>query len=564
MSRGAKNEEMTLTRVWREYEQGKNYFHKLGIYEQTDENFRMYEGDQWHGLESGGERLPILNIISPIVKYKVAMVAQNGMSIHYSSMNFENAQAHRMYANVCQMLNRHASQTWEKLKLDKLSWDVILNACVAGTAYLYFYQDGEQMKLEQINNTSIHFADEQEPDIQKQPYILIAQRRFVEDVKKEAKANGVKDLDLIVPDSDTSQEAGDSAKTEVDESRKCMSILKLWKKDGTVHICRSVRNVIYQPDTEITGMKLYPICAMIWEQKKGSARSDGAVRWLIPNQLEINKAQARLSIAVKKSAYPTLAYKTDAVINPDSLDTIGATIEVDSPSVQDIDNAIKYIQPAQINTMAKSMTDDLISITRELAGASDAVTGQVNPENASGAAIIAVRDAAALPLNAPIANYRQFVEDIALVWYDMWAVYNPGGMQVVVDDVPVNIPPEAMQKMKVDVRVDVSATNPYSKYAQEQTLEHLLSAQMITFEEYVDALDDDAAAPKGKLSDIVKKRQQAAMQQMAMQQAMQQRAMALPASGETSQGSAGAQQAGEVQPNEALRQFNADRLGGQI
>lgn len=541
-----------LTTVWQQYQKGIQYLAKKNIFEQTDENFRMFEGDQWYGLQSDGERLPILNIIAPIVKYKVAMVAQNGMSIHYSSMNYQDMLVHKLLSEVCENLNQYASKLWERMKLDKMSWEVIQDACIAGSSYVYFYQDGQQMRAEKINNTNILFGNEQDPNIQAQPYILISQRLFVDDVKRQAQQNGLSksEIAMILPDTDTEYEAGDSAKDEVDGAQKCTCVMKLWKQDGVLHICRSTRNVMYQKDTKIDGMTLYPVASLIWEPKKGSARSDGVVRWLIPNQLEINKAQARLSIAVKKSAYPTMAVKIDAIENPDMLETVGATIEVNSESVQDIDNIVKYIQPAQINSLAKSMTDDLISITRDLAGASDAVTGQVNPENASGAAIIAVRDAAALPMNATVAAYKQFVEDIALIWYDLWTAYHPDGMQIVVDDSPVFIEGQALRMMQVDVRVDVSATNPYSKFAQEQALENLMAGQYITFEEYVQALDDDAAAPKGKLSDIIDKRraQQQAQMQMQMQQQLAENQM---------------QQPQQPQPNDALIRFNQE-LGRNI
>ena len=53
-------------------------------------------------------------------------------------------------------------------------------------------------------------------------------------------------------------------------------------------------------------------------------------------------------------------------------------------------------------------------------------------------------------------------------------------------------------------------------------LENLFVAQAITFEEYVEALDDDAAVPKAKLKDIIDKRQiqqqKDAQYQMVIQQ----------------------------------------------
>jgi len=145
--------------------------------------------------------------------------------------------------------------------------------------------------------------------------------------------------------------------------------------------------------------------------------------------------------------------------------------------------------------------------SKELAGAGDAAMGQVDPTQASGNAIIATRDQAALPLNEQISKYRQFVEDLALLWYDIWVAYNPNGLEVQMDDEEVvHISAETLKKMKVNVRIDVSQNNPFSKYAQEQALSNLLTSQHISFEEYVDALDDGSVTPKGKLKDILDKR----------------------------------------------------------
>ena len=136
-----------------------------------------------------------------------------------------------------------------------------------------------------------------------------------------------------------------------------------------------------------------------------------------------------------------------------------------------------------------------MSQTRELAGAGNAALGQVNPEQASGAAIIAARDQAALPLNEQIADFRQFIEDVAAIWFELWAVCCP---------VPLGLPPwqisaEELGKLRVEIRIDVAPNSPLSHYAQEQALEKLFDRGAISFEEYVEALDENATAPKSKL-----------------------------------------------------------------
>ena len=71
-----------------------------------------------------------------------------------------------------------------------------------------------------------------------------------------------------------------------------------------------------------------------------------------------------------------------------------------------VSDFISYLQPAQINAMASDIVFSLASQTRDLAGAGEAAMGQINPENASGAAIIAVKDAAAQSLNCLLYTSR--------------------------------------------------------------------------------------------------------------------------------------------------------------
>ena len=217
------------------------------------------------------------------------------------------------------------------------------------------------------------------------------------------------------------------------------------------------------------------------------------------------------------TAFARPVYSSTAISNAEDIDTVGAPLEVRGP-VQRVQDAFAYIAPSPMSSDAKNLQDELINMTRDLAGAGDAALGNINPERASGAAIIAVRDQQAIPLNEQVAMFRQFVEDIALIWYEMWTVYHPDGLEVSIDGVSQVIPAEELREMKVGVRVDVSPRNPFSKYAQEQSLQNLFTAGAISFEEFVEALDDDSSTPKAKLQEIVKRR--AAQVQMTPAQGM--------------------------------------------
>ena len=167
-----------------------------------------------------------------------------------------------------------------------------------------------------------------------------------------------------------------------------------------------------------------------------------------------------------------------------------------------VTDIVSYLGAAPMSPDAQALAQELVQQTRDLAGAGDAALGQVNPEKASGAAIIAVRDQAALPLNEQIADFRQFVEDVASIWFELWAAYYPAELSRGI----YALSGEELRRLRVEIRIDVSPNSPYSRYAQEQALENLFQKGVITFEEYVAALDENAAAPKQKLEDIIQAR----------------------------------------------------------
>ena len=513
---------MDASQVWNEYEIGVNHHNQVGLYTETEQAHRLYEGDQWYGVESGSDSLPQLNFVQPLVEYKVAMVAQNTMNITLSPMDY---MGDIEAANgVCEALNKYIRRQWERHKMDSKVWDVVSNACIAGDSAIFFY-NGEG-KSQIIDRTNLFLSDEQNRDIQQQKYIIISERKFVSDIKKEAEANGVDQdqIDLIVADESTDRQVGNDAKYEVKgPEKKCMAILKMWKEDDGIHFVRAVRNVIYQPEVVISGLYLYPIAYFVWMPKKGSARGMGEVTAQKANQIEVNKNLARRAIATKIAAYPKLVYNSDIIEDTDTLTQIGAAIAVSGAQNLDVTKLVSYIMPASISSDAAKLTEELLDKNMELAGAGDAATGQINPEQASGSAIMAVRDQAAIPLNRQSADYKQFIEDIASIWYDLWAIYNPDGMTVTDEDTgeQITIDAEMLQNMRVNIRVDVSPADPISKMARNKFLENLLSSGAIQLEEYVEALDEDSPAPKSKLEDILRKREEKQQQALQMQAQMQ-------------------------------------------
>jgi hypothetical protein len=141
-----------------------------------------------------------------------------------------------------------------------------------------------------IKKNDIYYGNENDDDIQAQPYILIRKRMPVVNAIDFAVKNGLPEskIDYIIGDNDNFEESGDAAKDEVDNM--VTLITKLWKENGTVHFSMSTRWVDIKEDRD-TGLTYYPVAHFNWEEREGSARGEGEVRYLIPNQIEVNRTE---------------------------------------------------------------------------------------------------------------------------------------------------------------------------------------------------------------------------------------------------------------------------------
>lgn len=545
-----KDSEEKVTSVWRDFEKGRMYNRMKNVYTDTEKNYDFYYGNQARYLNIGKETPVILNIIKSIVKYKLGVVNSNAYAIVYNP-NFYNAQEEgKLLEELCKVLSKHSNKVWELQQVGSKIRECVKDACINDEGILHNYFDKEKQEVcaEVIDKNNIYYGNENSGDIQSQPYIIISYRKPVTQVKEEARALGISEenVELITSDGETLEQAGYTSTTD-EVNPMCLVLLKYYKSNGKVYYTRAVKSVELESNINIE-MTLYPIAHMLWEKVKGSARGIGAVRNIIANQIEINKIATRRALAVKLAAFPKLVVNKDFIDNPNALEKVGSTIKLKGgATLEDIRKQVGYLNPSSMSTDAKNLQDDLQNNTKDLEGAGDVATGTVDPTQASGKAILAVQQATQQPLNEQVESYKTFIEDIARIWYDMWKAYKIDGMQVMYEqddgnggtvEVPGVFPYELLKRLDANIKIDITPKSPYDRFAQEQSIESLMTAQKITFEEYVEALPEDSVMPKYALQNILKKRQEkqrmidimqrkAQSMQAQLQQAMQQQDNAL-------------------------------------
>lgn len=515
-------EQIKETGTWVLYEKGRNYHRLTGIYTDTDRNYRMYNGNQWGKAKLGDVEPVQKNFIKPIVKYKIAVIHDNLYAIIYSSQNYEKKEFRKQADRICEMLNKKASKIWEKDKLDfkgrRITKDSAIND--EGIIYVNYDEDNQLPLNEIIKKNDIYYGNENDDDIQTQPYILIRKRMPVSIARNIARKEGISEekIKFIIGDNDNFEESGEAAKLELDNM--VTIITKMYKKNGTVHFSKSTRWVDLEEDSD-SGLTYYPVAHMNWEEKEGSARGEGEVRFLTPNQIEVNRTEVRRVLTVKYQAYPQKVVDIDKVANPTALNQVGGVIKVrGGMKVEDVKNIINTLPPAQMSPDVKLLQDDLIQMSRDLSGAGESATGEVDPESASGRAILAVQRASQSIMTEQKESYKNFIEDLAKIWLDMMIVYSSDGLKLeetITDPNTgeeviqvVDIPQETLRELQASVKVDITPRGELDKYAQEISIENMFKAGMFNAQKlpelkiYVSLLDDESVMPKSKMEEAIK------------------------------------------------------------
>lgn len=508
-------EEIKTTDIWELYQKGQNFMSK--IYTNTDMNFRMYNGDQWAGLKIKGVEKIQHNFIKKIVKHKVGTITANLFAVNYSPENIETNEFMEIAQKTCDLLNKKASKVWDKDFMDKKIKKVCRKSAINGESIVYVdYDESNNIPINEIiSKNDIIFGDENEEEIQLQPWIIIRQRKTISELQTLARSYGVKEEDVlnIRGDSDLGSASGESAKNEIED--KCWLLTKLYRENGTVHFSQATKYCDLKKDVD-TGLTLYQVAHYNWEDVEGSARGIGEVEQLIPNQLETNKTAMRRALTIKNIAYPQKVVNIDLINNPDAINRVGSTIKFKNVGNVRASDVFMNASAGTISPDSEKFQNELINLSTEINNAGDAVTGNINPESASGRAILAVQNAQNQPLNDQLIGLKSFIEDLARIWFEMWRVYAKDGLLIEdeqTDDITgqkttnqVLVPQYVLEALRTSVKVDITPKGAFDKYAQELSLENMFTTGKITFEEYVEALDTDSVMPKQKLEIILKKR----------------------------------------------------------
>ncbi len=554
--------------IFAEYEEGNSYkssIGELGVYEQTKINERFFVGDQWYGAMCGNKR-PLVreNIIKRIGEYKMSSIGAAPLTVNYSADGVPNTVDIRKEGEVIreQMLSEEgyvngksapsspeisvimdALSNYQKVCAERVAFNIkteqlLRNAYISGTGISYTYWDDSietglyadvsrtkaikgDIAFEILDVENVNFGDPNNDDVQSQPYIIISQRRGVEDVKREARRNGLND-DEIKPDGNSTYNSGERGEMEPTNSQRVTVLTKLYKEydsnDSTYKVMavRVTENAVVRKPWDI-GLKRYPIAKFCWERRRSCAYGDSEITYMIPNQVAINRMATAATDSAIKVGMPKVLVNGNAVTDPISNDP-GEIIKVYGEAV-DVQGAVRYLAPPYFATQYQNLIDSIISNTLTSAGANDAALGDLRPDNAT--AIMQMREAALQPMQIYQNRYYAYIEDVARIWADFWLnKYGERALQVETQNGTEYIPFKAgrYKNLSLTAKVDVGASTLWGEAVVVSRLDGLLKSQIITPEQYLERMPQGLIPKLTELISDIKKQTEAANSQASEQQ----------------------------------------------
>ena len=492
------------TTAWQEYEAGKEYKRRIGLYETVRRNERFYRGDQWHGTESDLPR-PVFNLIRRITDYLVCAVLPGDISVYYTDDKLpflDNSVLRERVGEGIRILNRNAAYRWKRGGMQALTHKALLNAAIAGDAVFYCWWDGSQsngqpfkgdVRTDLIDNTGFFVADVNSTDVQSQEYLLLAGRARVNALRREAVAYGMSEQDArrIVSDENEKGNAADLSAYELNDNEKATYLIRFFREDGEVVFEKSTRDLVICRVK--TGLKYYPVAYFNWHPTKGSFHGSAPVSDMIANQKYVNTAYAMVMKHMYDTAFSKVVYDKSRI--PEWSNEVGEAIAaVGGGNVAD---AVSVVGVGKMQDGYLDLISNVIETTKDMMGATESALGNAPAHNTS--AIMVLQEASRLALKRVSSELCRCVGEVASIWADMLCTYSPPERLLVTEadgTATAERPDYKLLKQELlRASAEVDQISTYTPATTVALLDKLLDGGHLTVTQYLDLL------PPGTVND---------------------------------------------------------------
>jgi hypothetical protein len=533
---------------WELYEAGKKYNNAINCvnnanyYDLMDTLIDFFNGNQWRNIEVTGMRRPVINIVKKAVRFWVASITSSNTKIdleplEYAQSGPDGQSVQSGALNVAEFASIEIANLFEKFKIDNRIRDALFKAGIMGDCAAHFYFDPTkkpyggafgkvkgEICFELVNGTNVFFGNANNPDVQSQPYIIISGRDLAKNLKEEAKRRRRDIGDTVIEDKNTAYEAGFDSDIEVqaDGYGKATYII-VYKKvtkerqltddlgqpvteeHTTITVSKCVQDAYIYEEID-TGLGVYPVSWLTWDKQENQYHGLPPCAEILETQIFINLMFAMIMLHLMMTAFPKAIYNGDMI--EDWTNQVGQAIKVKDVSPgENIKNFAAYLEPGQMSNQIVGAIEMAYSYVKDALGLSEAALGEINPEEASGTAILATAKQSTIPLENTRANMNEFVEDFGRILTDMMGT-NYGVRPIVVKaDGKKTLQPFDFSQLKdiwLNVKVDVGTTNMYSDEARKRTLTNLMSAGKIELIDWLEGIEDKDLPNRQKMIDKIR------------------------------------------------------------
>ena len=491
--------ETKTNQTWQQYEAGREYKRRIGLYETVRKNERFYRGDQWHGSATDLPR-PVFNLIRRIVDFLVGAVLPGDLSIHYSDDRLpfiDNTEAREAVCRGLSLLEKNASYRWKRNHMKELMHRALLDAAVSGDGVLYCWWDDQKKSgqpflgeicTDLISNTDLFVSDVNSTDLQSQEYIILAGRASVSSLKREAEAAGASPEEIARITSDAEEidttAASDLSNIPLSGAEKATYLIKFFREAGEVVFEKSTRDTLIR--RVHTGLSLYPVAYFNWYPSKKCFHGTAPVSDMIPNQTYVNTAYAMMMKHMCDTAFSKIIYDKSRI--PEWSNEVGEAIAAMGGG--NVADAVSVVGVGQMQDGYLELINNVIENTKSMMGATDAALGDEQASNTS--AILALQEASYVALNGINARLCRCIGEIAAIWADMLCTYCPTERLIPYEDADgLHAEPIDYATLKGELlraSAETAHIGHYSPAATVSTLNTLLQIGQLDVKQYLKCL----------------------------------------------------------------------------
>ncbi len=524
-------------RVKRYLQAGQNYKTSRNFYEEWAEYQRFWEADQWPAAKPGTENFPrpVTNHFAEIIDMKVAGMTYERPGLYFEPKkgslkdNFdvpvipvdpeEVEDGEELTVSAGELLTTIAEDVADQNDIENILESFTRSSALLGNGILYCYWDnsiegiGEgayigEIGIMEIDVADFYVGDPKEPDVQKQPYIIVTERRPLEQVKKDYDRYSEQAKSLRADPQSTRTRTYDHEKVEQDEA-DYVDLVHFWEKETVeeeveygddkftrrrlqVNYMVVCQTYVLREEKDFHPNKRYPFVNFIWMPRRKSFYGKPESVDLINNQKELNRLQGIALLGAYKTGLPNVVFKKDFVKREDiPVGPGGQVIEDRSPPGQGW--GVDYLQPPTIASYIPLLRDSMSQGMKDASGVHEAWSGKAPSAHLNASAIMALQEAAGVRIRGIQRRYYAAVRDLGELFLGYIMKYYTENRLFKVY-AKKNIEGKAwfeldkFQSLNFEPKVTKGSASPYAKTVIASTLERMLELGAIDAELYLQML----------------------------------------------------------------------------